>query len=336
MGINQQQIAEALNLSVMTVSRALRHHPDLAENTRELVMKKAEELGYRKHLKKREANAERKAPETLRRMGIILFEDEAMGHFNLFKSGVIRRIFLSLQKGCQELGFETVLETPSADKPGDVPLLVKNRSVDGIFLLGRYSSNIVERLEGIPALAVSNFLECAGLPRVVADNFHGMREATEHLIGLGHRRILFLGDNQAHTQIFQERSFGYLAAMQTNGYKPTLEFMGSRREEVPVQKILKHTAVVCSNDNLGYIVKARLRAEGLKLPEDCSLVAFDNISALHESDPITSYEPDWEMMGQIAADLLVSSPQAIINRNVAVTVPGKMVMLDSTCPPPAE
>ncbi|MBC2601795.1 LacI family DNA-binding transcriptional regulator [Puniceicoccus vermicola] len=331
MSINQQKIAEALDVSVMTVSRALRDHPDLAEGTREMILRKAEEMGYRKHLKKRGKRVEVEE-KPLRRMGILLFEDEIIGQRDLFKSGVVRSIFLSIQKECQRLGVETVVEVFTTGS-SEVPMLVRNRSVSGIFLLGRYEKSIMERLEGIPAMAVSNFVGHLGLPRVVADNFHGMCEATEHLIGLGHERILFLGDQQGRAQIFEERSFGYLAAMQKHGLRSEVLFFDRRHEPMPLKEIEKVTGIVCSNDSLAYKVQAAMRAEGVSLPDECSMVSFDNIEAYHNEGAITSYEPDWGLMGRMAAELMNASPLSLLQNDVSVSVPGRLVVHGSTGAP---
>lgn len=334
MAVNQRQIAEALNLSIITVSRALRGHPDLAEGTKLRVLQKAQELGYRKF----SAPSERSVggvKSTTRRVGILIYEDQSMPHVDVLKSEVLRRIFLSLQKECQRLNVETLVETPPPGSMG-VPLIVKNRTVQGVFLLGRYSPEMVETLCGTPALAVSSYVRCPGLPRIVADNFHGMREATDHLLDLGHRKILFLGDVQPHTEIFRERSLGYMAAMHMRGLTPEVVFFNARQEPVPLSRIDEYTAVVCSNDTLAYRVQGALLAAGRKLPEACSLVSFDNLTDVEREQPITSYGPNWGLMGRMAADLLLSQPLDVRGQDIVITVAGKLHLRDSTRPPAAD
>mgnify|MGYP001438200286 CR=1 FL=1 len=331
MAVNQRQIAEALNLSIITVSRALRGHPDLAESTKARVLQKAHELGYRKFATRPDWVGGNGGAAT-RRIGIIIYEDQSMPHVDVLKSEVLRRIFLSLQKECQRLNVETLIETPP---PGSLaaPLIVKNRTVQGVFLLGRYSPQTVEMLGDTPALAVSSYIKCPGLPRIVADNFHGMREATEHLLGLGHRQILFLGDIQPHTEIFRERSYGYMAAMHSRGLVPSVVFFDGRKQPVPIEEISRHTAVVCSNDTLAYRVQGALMAAGWKLPEACSIVSFDNLTDMEREQPITSYAPNWELMGRVAADLLLSQPLDIRGQDIVITVAGQLLLRDSTRSP---
>ncbi|MBC2593838.1 LacI family DNA-binding transcriptional regulator [Ruficoccus amylovorans] len=329
---NQKLIAEALNLSVMTVSRALRNHPDLTEATKQRVRQKAEELGYRKHLEKASlAQGKQAQRATIQRIGILLFKQDNNNEDPL-NFETTRKIFASIQEECQSLGIETPVETLPQDSPKR-STLIKNRSIEGLLLMGRYPSGITDALGGIPALAVSNFIECVGIPHVVADNFHGMRKTTEHLISLGHRKILFIGSDQPNTQLFQERAYGYQAAMQAHDLKPNIIFLNSCRNNLPLQEISRYTAIACSNDNLAYQVQAGLMDAGLKLPEDCSMASFDNIHVDEHAMPITSYEPDWELLGSTAVNLLTSPPPNFLNNDIAVTIPGKLILRDSARPP---
>ncbi|HSI08224.1 MAG: LacI family DNA-binding transcriptional regulator [Rariglobus sp.] len=330
MQVSQKTIANALNVSIVTVSRALRNRPDLAEDTKHRILQKAQELGYKKNSAK--AAAAKPGKDTqVRRVGILFYENEGTPHIDMLKSEALRLIFRSIQKECQRLEVETLIETPSTDH-SVTPLILKNRAVDGVFLLGRYSAKTVEMIGDTPVLAVSSFIECPKLPRIVADNFHGMRKATDHLIQLGHKKILFIGDIQQGTQLFRERSYGYMAAMHEQGLAPSVHFFESSNKPVPLEEISRHTAVACSNDTIAYLIQRKLLAVGKKLPEDCSLVSFDNLAPLDHPNPITSYGPDWELMGKMAADLLLSTPLDIRGKNVVVTIPGTLFVHKSTCP----
>lgn len=336
MSVNQKQIAEALNLSIITVSRALRDHPDLAQKTKERVLEKAAELGYNKKRRSRPMPLRPAQSVTgQRRAGIIIYSDEESPEVDLLKSTILRRIFLSLQKECQRLGIETLIET-SYNQPAK-PLLVRNGIVDSVFLLGRYTAKSVEQLGDIPALAVSSFIECPGLPRVVADNFHGMRMATEHLIELGHRKILFITHQHTHTQIFRERAYGYIAAMHNHGLSPHLQNLPLQDVPLALSDIAPYSAVVCSSDSIAYMLQNQLRSAGWKLPQQCSIVAFDN-NTTHPGiyKPVTSYAPDWDLMGKTAADLLFSQPISVQGSEIVVTIPGKLAVNDSCCKLPAD
>jgi len=325
MSVSQQKIADALNLSIITVSRALRDHPDLAEATKTRVLQKARELGYTKFKKRLAANQ-----PTPRRAGILLYENPHGERQDPLASGVKRAIFLALQKECQRLQVETMIETPSAN---EIPLLVKNGTVDAAFIFGRYTTETVAHLRNIPSIAVSSFIDYPGLPRIVADNFNGMRLATEHLIQLGHRDILFVGLVDTYTRVFEERADGYVTAMHRHGLSPSVRFCESLDTLPSALEVPAYTAVVCASDGLAYTLHTKLTAAGMKLPGDCSLVGFDNLPT-DNPYPLTTYAPNWELMGRMAADLLLSEPLDIRNQDLVITVAGKLIVRESTTPPP--
>lgn len=323
MAINQKHIADALNLSVITVSRALRDHPDMAEATKARVLQKARELGYAKLAKTVSG-----AAQGHRRAGIFLYETPHGERRDTLASGVKRAIFMALQKECQRLEVETVIETPFAD---EVPFSVKNGTIDVAFIFGRYSSSDVMRLKNMPAIAVSSFIDHPGLPRIVADNLNGMRLATEHLINLGHRDILFVGPVDTHTRLFEERADGYVAAMHRNGLVPAMRFCEDEADLPPVEEIRRYTAVVVASDGTGYQLHAKLTAAGVRVPQDCSVVGFDNLPTDYPY-LLDSYAPDWELMGRMAADLLLSQPLDLKGQGLVITVPGKMLVRGSSAP----
>jgi len=320
MPVNQQQIARELNLSVITVSRALRNHPDLAESTRARILQKAAEMGYRKSLSKRQEEP------VSRRVGVLFYDGEGNWGQTPLDSGVIREIYRELQRECQRNRVETLIEMPGLD---ETPMLVKNKAVDALFLFGRYTPAAVARLGEIPALAVSSFLDGGKLPRIVADNFHGMREATEHLIRLGHREILFSSPLARLTQLFQERADGYVVAMHRHGLRPELYF---HEPETPAaERFSGFSAAVCSCDAEAQHLHGALRARGMRIPDDFSLVAFDDLAGSRDFQ-LTTYAPDWALMGRLAASLLPANAAAIRGKPVVITVPGKLIVRGSTAP----
>jgi LacI family transcriptional regulator len=317
MSITQRHIADALNLSIITVSRALRDHPDLAAETKSRVLNKARELGYKK-FKSIQPGQES------RRIGILFYQDTP--NEDPLRSDIRRAIFLALQRECQSRNFETLVETLT---PDEVPLFVRNRRVEGAFLFGRYTPETITRLEGIPLLAVSSFITCEDLPRIVANNLGGIKLVTEHLIELGHRDILFLSNQDTLTQIFEERADGYTIAMHRAGLLPRYQFF--QGAEIPDVDVTGCSAVVCSSDSLAFELREKLLEQDIKVPDHLSLVGFDDLARTH-GPCVTTYAPDWVLMGRLAADLLLTRGDAIQGRNITVTVPGKVVYRDTTAP----
>ncbi len=311
--IRQKEIAEHLGVSIMTVSRALRNHPDLARTTKDRVLRKAAELGY--------VGAAPAAATARRRVGILAYEDSERP---LFGSQVQQTIFQALQKECRRNKFETVIEVLHR---GEAPLLLKEEPVGALFIFGRYDAETVSHFRDVPALALSSFTTGDPLPSIVADNFGGAREATSHLISQGHRRILFVGEESPHTEIFRLRGDGYLSAMHAHGLAPELLFLpsGTLAEHVPTLR--RYTAVACASDSMAHDLIQGAGA-ALPVPEACSVVGFDNLTRDGHKD-LTTYAPDWEMMGRLAAELLLFRPHDLHRKNIKVIVPGRMVYRNS-------
>lgn len=307
--VRQSQIAEALGVSIMTVSRALKDHPDLAETTKARVVRKAVELGYAKI----PALQHKAAP---RRVAVLCYS-------GLFESEVTRAIFDALQQQCRSYRIETTVEILKGD---EVPLSVQNRTVGGAFLFGRYTPEVAAHFRGIPTLAVSSFIRGVDLPGIVADNAGGMAEATEHLIAQGHRRILFLGDSEPGTFLHRERAAGYVAAMDRHDLPTATRFCPRLPADLDAVAgdLGGATAVVCSCDGVAYDFWAALDRRGVSVPDDCSLVGFDCLLT-YGNGRLTTYAPDWGMLGRLAADLLLFRPQDLQGKSLKVTVPGRLI-----------
>lgn len=329
MRVSQQQIAQALNLSIITVSRALRNHPNLTDETRERILQKARELGYAKAHRRPKAGSP--APK---RVGVI-FYDSSTSAEPTFASRVRNSIVFMLQKECKRLNAETLIEN-SFDN--EIPMLVKNRAIDAAFIFGRYTEQTVAQLRDIPTLAVSSFIKCPGLSRIVADNIGGAREITEHLISLGHRRIAFLGMKEARTRIFRDRANGYLIAMNEHGLSPAIhedyDEWRSPHFQPPLDKLADYTAIVCASDSLAYYMQSHMERAGRRLPQDCSIIAFDHLPEDHPTatNKITSYAPNWSLMGHIAADIMINRPYDLHKKGITITIPGKLHIYGSTMP----
>lgn len=317
--VKQKEIAKKLNLSVMTVSKALRNHPDLAEATKNQVIKKALEMGYTDI----PALAAKRCP-----LGIIIYQSSREQHAPLLESEIRRRIFEAVQRACRRRNIETVVEFA---EPSEVPLFIRNHTVKGVMVLGRYTSETVANLQGISAIAVSNFTSTTILPRITADNQGGARLVTQNLIKQGHKSILFLGLEESGSELHRERSEGYCLEMLQHGLTPHLKFLARDRMEEALKEVSNYTAVACSSDSTAHALLTLLRANGKRVPEDCSVTGFDNLLS-SESCGLTTYAPDWVLMGELAVQLIFSSDPQINGKNVHVVIPGELIVRSSTQP----
>jgi DNA-binding LacI/PurR family transcriptional regulator len=174
---------------------------------------------------------------------------------------------------------------------------------------------------GVPLVLADKHMAHSGVSSVVPDNVSGARDAARHLLGLGHRRIAFLAAPQ--DPVVEARYQGFLKAHEEAGvrFDPKL-FIRGGYEVGPAQDAMKKfltgrnkkdlpTAVFAINDEAAIGVMKALQAQGLKVPDDISVVGFDDIAwASHAEPPLTTIRIQREEMGRLAANLLIRQIEA--------------------------
>jgi LacI family transcriptional regulator len=193
--------------------------------------------------------------------------------------------------------------------------LVENR-VDGVLVVGAVEPPILEYLrEGAtPFVMIDYHLPSVGMDTVVTDNRRGGRTVTEHLLELGHRNIAFVGGSPLDHGNFGERLQGYREALEAAGiaYDEKLvqsgDMVGGYDSVLEVwDRVEGVTAVVGCNDANALAAMAALKDRGLRVPNDVSVVGYDDIPAARESDPpLTTMKVDRYAMGCKAAQRLVA------------------------------
>jgi LacI family transcriptional regulator len=208
--------------------------------------------------------------------------------------------------------------------------------VDGAVLV---TPTVVDVQYGAPVVAVDPHTGPTDLPTIDSDNLHGARLATEHLLDLGHRRIAMLS-GRPDLQSAQLREQGYRDALAAAGVPvdERLIQVGAYDPEVsvkPARELLgspdRPTAVFAAND-LSAIATIEVAKElGLRVPQDLSIVGFDNIpeSALC-SPPLTTVDQPIRTMGQRAIELLVRLIRGEVPQETHVRLATKLVVRQST------
>ena len=190
--------------------------------------------------------------------------------------------------------------------------MLRSRRVDGIIVLtGRLSDSALKQYaKEMPVLVTGRSLRGHNLFALNFDNVEGARQATQYLITLGHRRIAFISGVAEHPDA-HERQRGYEAALAEAGiaFDPHLVAPGFFHEESGVQAMEqllssrhRFTAVFAANDQMALGACLALHRRGLKVPEDISVIGFDDLAASRFFLPplSTVHHPAYEL-GQIAA-----------------------------------
>jgi LacI family transcriptional regulator len=194
--------------------------------------------------------------------------------------------------------------------------ILLSRRVDGIIVLtGRLTDAALKSVaKRVPVVVTGRAVKTAGLFSLNFDNTEGGRLATQHLIDCGHRNIAFISGDPHHPDAIQRLS-GYSLALKQAGilFNPDLVVQGEYNEASGVAAVSalmanrqKFTAIFAANDQMAIGAAHGLHRHALRVPEDVSLVGFDDLpTSLYALPPLTTvHQPAYEM-GSLAAQALL-------------------------------
>lgn len=212
----------------------------------------------------------------------------------------------NLEQRCRHEGYALLIASSDGAPETDVDLvgLFVNRGVDGVFIVVAREldadPHLVEALSQLPVpyVMVDRFVDGAPGDRVRFDNRMGGHIATWHLLQRGHRRIAIVANRRAHTG--RERLAGYETALREMGVEvdPALELQSDYYLQEAYQVAdrlldLAPTAVVATSDNIALGLLKRLHERGVRVPDDLSIVSYDNSAADFLFEPaLTAIDQD--------------------------------------------
>jgi LacI family transcriptional regulator len=200
----------------------------------------------------------------------------------------------------------------NADEEARCLDLLRARRVDGIILLSSRIGDSALRTcaRTLPVVVTGRALKAPGLCALSFEDQEGARLATQHLIDLGHRRIAFIAGNAEHPDS-DERKRGYTAALLGAGiaFDSTLVVPGDYTEAgglLAMERLLqgrqRFTAIFAANDQMAFGAALALYRRGLRVPDNISLVGFDDLAGAQFSiPPLTSVHQAGYELGQIAS-----------------------------------
>jgi LacI family transcriptional regulator len=194
--------------------------------------------------------------------------------------------------------------------------VLRSRRVDGIIVLtGRLTDKALKAYaKTMPIVVTGRKLSAPGVAGLYCDNVEGARLATQHLIDLGHRQIAFISGNPQHPDAM-DRLQGYRDALESARirFDPALVAEGGFFEESGLQAVSdllarrKHfTALFAANDQMAVGAALGLSRSALRVPEDVSLIGYDDLSSsLYAKPPLSSIHQSAFELGQQAVDVLL-------------------------------
>lgn len=314
--VTLDDIAAASQTSPATVSLALRNKPGVSRATRERILSVAQTLGYQ-----RPARQDSDTDDELRHLGLI---------FRTWQGGpersspALNRFYSWVLTGIQEAAalhhLNLVLVTIPVDaqiRPGRLPAKVLRQPLDGALIVGGFRPETLEEIQAAldvsrpPVLLVD--AEHGRMDCVVSDNARGTFDATTWLIAQGHRRIGYFGPMSTWEPNFRQRRDGFTAAMRSANLEPALVMEQSAEvvdsldaARAALATTANPTAFVCGNDDYAHALLQAARETGRNVPDDLSIVGFDDTDRAVESvPPLTTMAVDKLGLGRLAVEGII-------------------------------
>lgn len=217
--------------------------------------------------------------------------------------------------------------------------VLRSRRVDGIIVLtGRLSDQALKATaKMLPVVVTGRTLKAAGLFALNFDNFSGGLLATQHLIELGHKNIAFIAGDPEHPDA-TERLRGYQKALETAGitYNSKLVASGDYSElsgQVAAGQLIegkqKFTAIFAANDQMALGATLGLHQHGLQVPQDVSVVGFDDLpSSLYSVPPLSTINHPAYELGRLAATSML---ELLSGTKPTATVPAPKLVIRESC-----
>jgi LacI family transcriptional regulator len=323
-----RDVARVAGVSISTVSRVLNDKDDVAPETYEKVQRVIGELGYASSLAAKGMRSRR-----TKVLGLVV--PDVSESFTV-------QVMKGVNQAIRKFSYDLVVYTGGNSRMSRWPVreqqyvsLLNGSITDGIIVVTPRATNFFTHY---PLVAVDPHPEEAEFPAVIATNRIGALAVMEHLIGLGHRRIGFIGgrtDLQSALRRFQGYKDGLCQAnlpleqelIQPGDYTYECGYSGA-------QKLLSlsnpPTAIFAANDQSAFGVFRAAKEAGLCIPDDLSLVGFDNTpEAAYIDVGLTTVDQFIEKMGYVATEMLVSLIQGNSLESNLYKIPTRLIVRGS-------
>ena len=330
MAVTIKDVASLAGVSTSTVSRVCNNNPAISRETADRVRQAMAELGYEPN-----SSSEPAAPQPIKMIGIVLPPSELDAYENNFFLKAIRGI----SQVCNQQKIASTIVT-GRDYPEllhSVKTLHLSGRIDGFILLYSRKNDVVTDYlceQGILYVLVGKPQDTTGAtPCIDNDNLMAGRDAADYLYDLGHRRIGYLGKSKNHLYA-SDRQAGWQLSLMLHGLTPRsedcVEMDHVYSDDSALLRLLSRedrpTAFLVSDDLLALAMERACVKAGLSIPEDISIIAFNNSLYCQLADPqLTSVDIHSYQLGQEAASQIISYIENPNLRTTRIIVPHRIV-----------
>ncbi len=304
-------IAQMAGVSKTTVSRVMNNQPGVKEETRTRVLEAIEKLMYT-------PNQAARALVTRRTnvIGVI---------YNELDVSVYIELANHLERYAKKFDYNVVFCSTNDNFESKLKYIryFTGGAADGLILFcsDTKDKELVQKIKAssFPFVMIENHFSDININNIIIDNVNGARKAVQHLAELGHKRVAHITGNMEH-RASVDRLQGYLAAVKDFGLLSIPEYIietdaGKDSGYFAIDKLIHleqpPTAIFTFNDVIGYEVVKRLTELGIRVPQDISIVGFDNITEVLNYIPssvlLTSMKQPMDLVAQKAIELIIKN-----------------------------
>ena len=329
--VKLSDIAEKLNVSAVTVSKALTDKPGVSDTLREKIKVVASEMGY---VVQKDRKPRSDSGSYTGNIGIII----PVKFFNTTSSFYLK-LFNYVSKQLLSKGMYSIIEQLDNDteKKLVLPQILQNDKVDGVIFIGQPSDEYIKficRSYGKKMIFLDFYVDNHTADCITTDNFHGEYLLTKYLIDMGHRDIRFVGTLNTTSSI-NDRYMGFAKAMMENGLSFNFgevtedRYMDSSSKDITLPDSLP-TAFVCNCDETAAKLIKKLEGIGKKVPDDISVVGFDDfLMAGDDTIQLTTIAVDFEALAESAAKMILDKLKNPPTTPKYVVIGGKIIIRNS-------
>lgn len=332
MKVTMKDIAHIHGISVNAVSLALNNKPGISDETRIKILRTAEELGY--------LETKEKFYHTFARTNIcVMMQKRYSGDMDFYG-----KVLLGVVEEAKRNGYDTLMNFFD-DDDFEVPTIITQRRVSGVIVIGKIKDKNIQKIcrTHTQIVLVDHASMVENIDSIITDNKHGSYMLVRRLLEKGFTKIGFYGE-LGYSLSIKERYWGYREALseflgiglrdQRDSYIDKYSILEGMEEAVLsnnnreiVELVKRHETMpevfVCSNDKVAISLMVALQILGYKIPQDISVVGFDNIDICEKICPkLTTVNVNKELMGKRAVQRLIYrlSHRNSLTENVAISV----------------
>lgn len=332
--VTLKDIASLTGVSATTISNVIHGRSSrVSQETVEKVNAAIKELGYIPNMSARTLAS--KSSSVVAFINHVITGDNSNMLEDPFHSTAIGAIERTLSQNGYYLMLRTVKTTE------ELLSFLKNWNVDGLFLTGVFNDTFFDALSTckIPVVLLDSYVRHPDICNVGLEDFRGSYLATQHLIENGHRQIGLVTPKLKDGGVLQERFLGYKAAL-INGAVPfdssivfeyemdSVESCQAAADAIASHKEL--TGLVATADQLAVGIMPGLKSHGIRIPEDLSIVGFDDLPLCRlVTPPLTTIHQDMHKKAAVAADFMLELLHGSQPENSNIILPVNLVERES-------